>query len=69
MLHIRDILVPILASDTDPVNFLIDLQDANKKLIFSKLFSLLLFEVDSWNQFFFLLILLNDKRIRSPISD
>jgi hypothetical protein len=30
--------------DTDPAIFVIDLQDANKKLFFSKFFRLLLFE-------------------------
>jgi hypothetical protein len=65
-------------ADTDPAIFVIDLQDAHKKLIFYKFFCLLLFEgtftsfskikspkksQSSRNQGF-LLFLLGDRRIR-----
>jgi hypothetical protein len=65
--------------DLDPANFVIDLQDANKKIIKKKKFSLLLFEDtftsfskiksqrshEQWESSFFLLFLLGDRRVRS----
>jgi hypothetical protein len=76
-------LDPDRDADPDPVIFIIDLQDANKKLInFFKFFSLLLFE-GTFISFFkdkkskrshkavgikvFLTILLGDRSIRSRI--
>ncbi len=70
--------------DLDPAIFVIDLQDANKKLIFIKLFCLLLFE-GTFTSFFkdkksnkshktvgikvFLTILFDDTRIRIRIHN
>ncbi len=71
--------------DSDPAIFIIDLQDANKKLIYKKIFCILLFEGtfssifknkkvkkksrNSRNQGFFLPFLLNDRRIRIKIQE
>jgi hypothetical protein len=70
--------------DTDPAIFVIDLQDANKKIFFSKFFCLFLFE-GTFRSFFknkkskrshkaagvkvCLLFLLDDRRIQIRTSD
>jgi hypothetical protein len=63
MLRIHDILDPCLwlmdpEPDSDPAIFVIDLLDANKKLIFLKFFCLLLFE-GTFTSFF------QDKKLKS----
>jgi hypothetical protein len=68
--------------DPDPAIFVIDLQEANKKLIYKKVFCLILFEA-TFESFFkdkkskrshktvgikvFLIFFLNDRRIRIRI--
>jgi hypothetical protein len=69
---------PDPASDPDPAIFIIDLQDANKKLIYYFLkehlhhYSKIKVKKksqNSRNQGFFLLFLLDDRRIRIRTSD